>query len=127
MSHESLTERERVDSEADSPARALGTWLAVRSLSKTGSAQGEWHAIISGWRLPEVSGNVHSQLSKAPERVARWSAVFNSVNAGLEVSRRALDLQGRRARLLDLCYLSGEALALMQRMELPRDWWFNSA
>jgi hypothetical protein len=93
----------------------------------SGSAHAEWHAIISGWQMPEVPDNVQSLLVKAPDRVALWSAVFNSVNAGLEVSRRALDLQGRRARLLDLYYLSGDALALMQRMELPRDWWFSSA
>jgi hypothetical protein len=57
--------------------------------------------------------------------VALWSAVFNSVNGGLEVSRRAFELLGLRARLVDIHYLSGNALALMRRMELPRDWWFN--
>ena len=68
-----------------------------------------------------------SLLVKTPVRVALWSAVFNSVNAGLEVSRRALELLGRRARLVDIYYLSTDALALMRRMELPRDWWFNVA
>lgn len=93
----------------------------------SGSAHAEWHAVISGWQMPEVPDDIQSLLVKAPDRDALWSAVFNSVNAGLEVSRRALNLQGRRARLLDLGYLSGDALALMERMELPRDWWFNTA
>jgi hypothetical protein len=61
------------------------------------SAHAEWHAIISGWQLPELPSDIQSLLVKAPDRVALWSAVFNSVNAGLEVSRRALDLLGRRA------------------------------
>jgi hypothetical protein len=91
----------------------------------SGSAHAEWHAIISGWQSPELTGDVQSLLVKTPDRVALWSAVFNGVNAGLEVSRRALELLGRRARLVDIYYLSSDALALMRRMELPRDWWFN--
>lgn len=71
------------------------------------------------------SSDVQSLLIKTPDRVALWSAVFNSVNGGLEVSRRAFELLGLRARLVDIHYLSGNALALMRRMELPRDWWFN--
>jgi hypothetical protein len=59
--------------------------------------------------------------------VAIWSAVFNSVNASLEVSRRALELLGRHARLIDLHYLSGNALSLMKRMDLPREWWSSLA
>jgi hypothetical protein len=59
--------------------------------------------------------------------VAIWSAVFNSVNVSLEVSRRALELLGRRARLTDLHSSSGNALALMERMKLPREWWSRFA
>jgi hypothetical protein len=42
--------------------------------------------------------------------VAIWSAVFNAGNASLEVSRRALELLGCRARLIDLGYRSNNAL-----------------
>jgi hypothetical protein len=92
----------------------------------SGSAHAAWHAIISGWQLPQIPGDVQSLLVNAPDRVAMWSAVFNTVSAGLEVSRRALDLLGHRARLLNLYYLSGNALALMRRMELRRDWWSDT-
>lgn len=112
-------------------ARARAFEQALRTRGSygiySGSAHAEWHAIISGWQLPQIPGDVQSLLVKAPDRVALWSAVFNTVNAGLEVSRRALDLLGRRARLLDLYYLSGNALALMRRMELPRDWWSDTS
>lgn len=108
-------------------ARARAFEQALRTKGSysiySGSAHAEWHAIISGWQVPAPPSTVQSLLEKAPDRVAVWSAVFNSVNAGLEVSRRAFEVTGRRARLLDLHYFSGNALALMERMELPRDWW----
>ena len=106
-------------------ARAFGQALRTKGSYSiySGSAHAEWHAIISGWQVHEPPSTAQSLLEKTPDRVAVWSAVFNSVNAGLEVSRRAFELTGRRARLLDLHYFSGNALALMQRMGLPRDWW----
>jgi hypothetical protein len=110
-------------------ARARAFEQALRTCGSygiySGSAHAEWHAIISGWQLPKSSSTVRSLLVKVPDRLALWSAVFNSVNAGLEVSRRAFELTGRRARLVDLHYFSGNALTLMRRMELPRDWWLN--
>jgi hypothetical protein len=110
-------------------ARAFEQALRARGSYSiySGSAHAEWHAIISGWQLPASPDSVESLLVKRPDRVAIWSAVFNSVNASLEVSRRALELLGRHARLIDLHYLSGNALSLMKRMDLPREWWSSLA
>jgi hypothetical protein len=112
-------------------ARARAFEQALRTCGSyriySGSAHAEWHAVIAGWQLPASPDSVESLLVKRPDRVAIWSAVFNSVNVSLEVSRCALELLGRRARLTDLHYLSGNALALMERMELPREWWSRLA
>ena len=108
-------------------ARARAFERALRAVGSyniySGSAHAEWHAIISGWQLPASPDSAESLLVKRPDRVAIWSAVFNSASASLEISRRALELLGRRARLIDLGYWSGNALALMERMDLPREWW----
>ena len=81
--------------------------------------------MISGWQLPASADSAELLLVRNPDRVAMWSAVFNTGSASVEVSRRALELLGRRARLIDLGYRSKNALLLMhssagaRRLSLP--------
>jgi hypothetical protein len=112
-------------------ARARDFERALKALGSysiySGSAHAEWHAVISGWQFPASTDSAEALLVRNPDRVAIWSAVFNAVNASLEVSRRALELLGHRARLIDLGYRCGNALLLMERMDLPREWWSDFA
>ncbi len=112
-------------------ARARDFERALKALGSysiySGAAHAEWHAVISGWQLPASTDSAEVLLVRNPDRVAIWSAVFNATNASLEVSRRALEILGRRARLIDLGYRSKNALLLMERMGLPREWWSDFA
>jgi len=93
----------------------------------SGAAHAQWHAIISGWQLAASADTAGALLVRNPDREAMWSAVFNAANASLEVSRRALELLGYRARVIDLGHRVNNALLFMQRMDLPREWWSDLA
>jgi hypothetical protein len=69
-------------------ARARAFEHALRAIGSyniySGSAHDTWHSVISGWQLPTSPGTAEDLLVPRPDRVAIWSAVFNSVNASLD-------------------------------------------
>jgi hypothetical protein len=87
------------------------------------SAHAEWHAIISGWQ-PIDDGSGKTLLVSRPDRIAVWAAALAGASFALEPTRGALELlDGRSARLVELGRWSTHGLQLMQKMELPREWW----
>lgn len=84
----------------------------------------EWHVVTGSWEEVTLAEGTRAIVIR-PDRVAVWSAVLICAAPAVVPAARALQLLDHRARSRDLGHWVENTLALMRRMSLPREWWFN--
>jgi len=91
----------------------------------SGALHAEWHAVIGNWE-ELVMGDGTRAIVIRPDREAVWGAVLIAAAPAVTPATRALKLLDYSARRSEIVHWIDNALDLMRRMDLPREWWWSN-
>ena len=111
------TERNRVLEQAMFTTGAYSIYSAA--------LHAEWHAVIGNWEELVMDDGTRAMVIR-PDREAVWGAVLIAAAPAVTPATRALELLDHRARRREIVHWVDNALDLMQRMDLPREWWWSN-